>query len=512
MLSSNIDKLVVQYYFQLVRNNTETEQILYSLLMRIHKDHIKNIKPFLLLYKLIGQTRDIVCGKGECDLSYMQIYIWWQFYPILSYFAFQTFIWEYASHHPYGSWKDIKKFCHFIKNKTGDENHPLIIFASNLLLQQLIWDNNEYSHGRKISLAAKWAPREKKKHGWLFNKLALTYSHLSTDITIGIEKKARMTFRKLLSKLNRSLDTVQIKMCNRKWDKIDFSTITSRTLYKNLKTFQSKKEFQEYYTNLRFLPAKRCHTYELVKLALNATTDEECAIVNKQWAEHRLMNYDLANMIAIIDTSLFSSENGKISLYNGIGIGIRISEKSRMPFKDGLFIYSNYGEWIKFNPSHTFVEKVKIVSSRSCAINQNFPKVFEEILNIFIKKQISQDDIKYISFVILSGIQLSFQSLPIHTYLRYLFLKGPYTIMPHIIYWNLSDKPYFPVDCYKKNTTMISGFNTSTLNFFGRRKSRSSLQIHNNSVSFLDKILSGERYKILALKLIDFINKNNINI
>ena len=165
-------------------------------------------------------------------------------------------------------------------------------------------------------------------------------------------------------------------MCNGEWDKIDFSTITSRTLYKNLKTFQSKKEFQEYYANLRFLPAKRCHTYELVKLALNATTDEECAIVNKQWAEHRLMNYDLANMIAIIDTSLFSSEYGKISLYYGIGIGIRISEKSRMPFKDGLFIYSNYGEWIKFNPSHTFVEKVKIVSSRSCAINQNFPKVF----------------------------------------------------------------------------------------------------------------------------------------
>ena len=109
MQSSNIDKLVVQYYFQLVRNNTETEQMLHSLLMRIHKDHIKNIKPFLLLYKLIGQTRDIVYGKGEYDLSYAQIYIWWQFYPILSYFAFQTFVWEYTSHHPYGSWKDIKK-------------------------------------------------------------------------------------------------------------------------------------------------------------------------------------------------------------------------------------------------------------------------------------------------------------------------------------------------------------------------------------------------------------------
>ena len=164
MGSSNIDKLVVQYYFQLVRNNTETEQILYSLLMRIRENHIKNIKPFLLLYKLIGQTRDIVCGKGEYDLSYMQIYIWWQFYPILSYFAFQTFVWDWTGeHHPYGSWKDIKKFCHFIKNKTGDENHPLIMFASNLLLQQLIWDNNEYSYGRKISLAAKWAPREKKK-------------------------------------------------------------------------------------------------------------------------------------------------------------------------------------------------------------------------------------------------------------------------------------------------------------------------------------------------------------
>ena len=30
---------------------------------------------------MIAETRDIKYGKGECDISYLQLYIWWIFFP-----------------------------------------------------------------------------------------------------------------------------------------------------------------------------------------------------------------------------------------------------------------------------------------------------------------------------------------------------------------------------------------------------------------------------------------------
>ena len=38
----------------------------------------------MCLYKLIGFFRDIQCGQGERDISYMMICVWYNFYPKLA--------------------------------------------------------------------------------------------------------------------------------------------------------------------------------------------------------------------------------------------------------------------------------------------------------------------------------------------------------------------------------------------------------------------------------------------
>ena len=68
--------------------------------------------------------------------------------------------------HSYGSWKDIKYFCEYVKNASGAYNHPLIYQACWLLTEQLKID---VQHNFPISLVGKWCPREKKKYGWVFN-------------------------------------------------------------------------------------------------------------------------------------------------------------------------------------------------------------------------------------------------------------------------------------------------------------------------------------------------------
>ena len=102
----------------------------------------------------------------------MQIYVWYHFFPNLAEFAFKQFVLPDCKMHPYGSWKDVKLFCHYVKEKTNDENHPLILFSMNLMLSQLKKDSVSDT---KISLAGKWAPRQKSKYWWLFNKMAFKY-------------------------------------------------------------------------------------------------------------------------------------------------------------------------------------------------------------------------------------------------------------------------------------------------------------------------------------------------
>ena len=82
------EQQVVQFFFQLVRSKDTSDlqnQLNYLL---SHLRWSKDESRLLILYKLIGQTRDIVSGKGECDLTWMQLEVWSRFYPELAYQAF----------------------------------------------------------------------------------------------------------------------------------------------------------------------------------------------------------------------------------------------------------------------------------------------------------------------------------------------------------------------------------------------------------------------------------------
>ena len=193
-----------------------------------------------LMYRMIGHTRDIIDGKGEYTLSYMLLEVWYNYNPELAKFAFRHFLLSPEGKenvHPYGSWKDIKKM--YDNNKLS----PLVQYGSQLLLNQLYHD----AKSDTPSLAAKWVPREKSKYGDLFTILAMDYfpDYLESAKTHESRQKAiiksKMEFRKLISKINMKLDTVQIKQCSNDWSSIDPSKQTSLTMHKQKKAFLNLK-------------------------------------------------------------------------------------------------------------------------------------------------------------------------------------------------------------------------------------------------------------------------------
>ena len=73
--------------------------------------------------------------------------------------------------HPDGSWKDLKYLAAYCKQKSHRCDHGLIKKCIELTNQQLRKDM-ACTDDAKLSLCAKWVPRECSQFGWLFKLLA----------------------------------------------------------------------------------------------------------------------------------------------------------------------------------------------------------------------------------------------------------------------------------------------------------------------------------------------------
>jgi hypothetical protein len=271
-LSNDIQEKIVQFDFQCLRTDAtgvaKLAVILDDLLQQITSSTNPDKNELLVtLYKIIGKTRDINGGKGEYTLSYMMILVWHKHYPELALSALQFFVMDpydidssLDSHEPYGSWKDMKYLCKYILDSGGNMQHPLITSCIQGINYTLRLDDKAYcappdeESKKNLTLASKWIPREgSTKFGFLYDALATNYfpqymasvNYVSEANRALTRKKAldkcRAHYRLLCSKLNRHLDTVQIKQTTKNWASINHAKTTSITLAKQRKALLNQK-------------------------------------------------------------------------------------------------------------------------------------------------------------------------------------------------------------------------------------------------------------------------------
>ena len=547
--SNSIQEKIVQFSFQLTRTeNLKPLEIQLVSMLETLSYQVKNgslpekevAKGYLsTLYKMIGQTRDIVDGKGEYTLTYMMIYVWNQFYPNLAEFAIKCLVdLGDKSIHQYGSWKDIKYFCKFCKSKTNNNSQNLINYAIKITNEQI---NNDYanliSNSNDISLAAKWIPREKSSFGWLFEQLATNfYNHIlvTAKNDISIQKailKCKTEYRKILSALNRQIDTVQIKQCGRRWAEIDFNKTTSITLSKQKKAFLNiDKSGDERYPNDddRVLCAehfnshiqkavrgetemkgKRVGMADFTKIALDlinsrSNVQAEKDLLNSQWRDNSSQNGALGKMIAMVDVS--GSMDGD-PMNVAISLGIRIAEKSALGKR--VMTFSITPTWVNLEPYTNFISQVEVVKSAPWGMNTNFYAALDLILDAIIQNKMAPEDVEDMILVILSDMQIDegdrsnkeslYETMKAKYEAAGIRVNGKGYKPPHILFWNLRSTSGFPTLSNQPNASMMSGFSPSLLNLFCDQ-GLTALQSC-TPWSLLNKSLENERYNIMGNKL-----------
>jgi uncharacterized protein with von Willebrand factor type A (vWA) domain len=536
-----LQELITQFQFQLVRKgdiNTMKTQ-LNTILTQLTANQMTQEKKELLviMYKLIGQTRDIHNGKGEYNLANMMILEWFNYYPSLARYAVKTFVEtnQDEKHKAFGSWKDIKYLCLYIKNKsstactvleeaqghTDTQTHPLIQYCTELINKQLKLDDSiiqvsEVRENSTISLAAKWTARQTSgKFGWLNKPLAEDYfkEYMLTAKSQEQQKRASMKcqthYRKLLSKLNKHLDTIQIKQCAQTWTTIDHAKTTSITLKNQTKALlnitkkgeqrsedpdrvacaekfkafveSQKKEGKEMKGSKVGLEQFTVKAFELLGQEQTETTQQEIDILNSQWRDSGNKNNtaSLGPMFAMVDRS--GSMSGEPE-HVAIALGCRIAEKSSIG-KCAISFASN-PEFISLAECPDFVSMVQAFVKSPVGYSTNFYAALDLILNTIERNQIPADEVGKMVLVLLSDMQINecireeeyrtkcepwlvlYERITTKYAETGMRLYGAPLPVPHILFWNLRYTDGFPTLSTQENATMMSGFNSQLLNEF----------------------------------------------
>jgi hypothetical protein len=544
--SNSMREKILQFSFQLTRTSEDgvksLQVILSSLLTTLKHNVIAGSIPekqvargyLSVLYRMIGHTRDIIDGKGECTLTYMMIHTWYSFFPQLASFALKCLVdLEDKTVHQYGSWKDIKYFCEYCKSQGENVFHPLIQYAIQLVNDQLKLD--AVPDATNISLTAKWVPREKSSFGWLYESFASNYFReiLETANTNERQRRAvlkcKTQYRKLLSSLNTIIDTTQVKQCGKKWTEIDFAKVTSITIAKQKKAFLNKKKdgsvrfledkdriecAEHFQSRIKqavagevVMKGKRVGMSDFTKQAcelLHSKSQMEIDLLNSQWRDNLVQTGALGNMIAMVDVSA-SMEGDPMEV--AIALGIRIAEKSALGKR--VMTFSTTPTWVNLEPYSDFVSMVGVVKRAEWGMNTNFEAAHNLILDAIIQNKMAPVDVQNMILVVLSDMQMDtgdrcdkealYEKMESKYAAAGVRVHGKPYKPPHILFWNLKSSSGFPSLSSQANCSMMSGFSPALLNFFCEQ-GIDALQSC-TPWSVLEKTLENERYKIMADRL-----------
>ena len=520
--SKNFQEALVQLYFQLVRMENKNE---------INNIADKYIEIFLslqyadekkMLIKILLNTRDIIHGKGEKALSFAILHKLSFIEPEVTKKIITSFV-ILDNIHPLGSWADIKNMW-FNFDWSKEFQDFFVELINNQLKQDLISKD-------KISLVAKWIPRETNKHKHLFKVLAENYfsyyftSFKTTSTYHKAQKKAYMNYKRLVTNLSRKIDVTQIKQCEKQYSKINFNNVTSITMNKqknaflrsipgdndriicseNFKNFIKKKiETKDE------IKGKRVSIYDLVKQAINLNKSKNIdenikAIVNSQWKDsEKLIEGKLGNFIPMVDTSGSMEVENCIPLYNAIGLGIRVAEKSILGKR--ILSFNSQASWINLEHTHDLTDMVKLILKEPWGMNTNFMDALEMILTMLVVKNIHPSEVPKLTLCIFSDMQIdcadknsltnSFWEIINKKYhdTGVAYFGTPYNT-PNILFWNMRSTNGFPVISKQKNVSMLSGFSPVLLNIFCNKGHNELEKL--NSYDILFSILNNERYKFV---------------
>ena len=463
------ERLVYLYFYLTGRENIDKLSLETDELLMAIKKHTNETIPYLiLLCKIILQTRDIINGKGERDLTYMMLYRLYKYYPFVAIHMVKIIVG--TNNEDIGCWKDIRCLCEYIREHSVlKENHPFILNCIDILIKQIhrdVWGEPGGGGGdgcvarRDISLAAKWVPREHKKFHWLYEKIVLAYAnkyyHYMFGPTLGNYTKAmnkcKMNFRIMISNLCKELNSKE-NMRNSK-------EVSNSDTYGSSKTMNV--HVSAFVKNAIDRIEKGCGVGAGVGIGtgilggvdgawdgdgeddVEVEIQKERKTLNRVWKKYIKPCSTIENMIPVIDICLSLEDTSREHLYNAIGIACLICEKSTIS-KRVLCITKVTCVWINLDNCIDFLDMVheiyKVVNSSNMNCKDNMAgRAIDLIVESIVRTNMTSENIEKMNIVFLQNKVKEMQYSDLYARFSGCIWNGVnIEQVPYMIFWNVGD-------------------------------------------------------------------------
>ena len=328
-------------------------------------------------------------------------------------------------------------------------------------------------NGEPISLAAKWAPR--------VNTSSKETKRLAKKLrnAMGYSERA---YRKLVSEMNRYIDTVEVKMSANEWSVIDYNNVPSRAnlIYKDAFMRHDESRRQDYLDSLSrgeakinagaLFPNDIVHKYTnggwtLIKERIDTTIEE-------LWKNLPDYVNGANNVICVADGSgsmCVNVGNTRVTaLEVANSLAIYFAERSSGEFKDKYITFSEKPRLVDFSRATSLNEKINIALAHNEIANTNIEAVFNLILNTAVKNKMKQKDLPK-TILILSDCEFDAMtdgdtSKAMFERFADKYREHEYEL-PRLVFWNIDSRTKtVPIQQNKNGVALVSGFSPAIVN------------------------------------------------
>lgn len=364
----------------------------------------------------------------------------------------------------------------------------------------LLSDLSLMEDGHPCSLLAKWiktpdASSKKTKALGILTAKKLGYSVYE--------------FKRILRKLRRYIDVIEVKMSQNRWSEIDYSAVPSRAmnLYRAAFPRHDFDRFSEYLgrveTGEEKINASTLYPYDLVEKVFchgySRSSLHEDPVVEAQWRALPEYVEPGTNAIVIADTSGSMMCNNGRPLYSALGLAIYFAEHNTGAFHN-LFMSFSDDSTVHELKGSTLAQKLRSINMADWGGSTNCEAAFENVLDIATKNHIPASEMVK-SIIIISDMEFNRcdgsygygdDSWTFYDKMQARYAANGYEI-PNVIFWNVNSRnDVFHADSTKKGVQLVSGQSASTFkNLVGC--------IGFTPLEMMRKVIDSERYDIITV-------------
>ena len=345
------------------------------------------------------------------------------------------------------------------------------------IYNQLREDIALMKEGKSISLLAKWMPS--------INTSSKKTRAIANMLCKELQLKPRQ-YRKLLAKLRKYLNIVEINLSRKSYDKIDYSAVPSKAniIYRDAFMRHDEERRQKYLDDLsngkEKINANAMFLYDIVHNYMNNShwsynnVKKEDATLEELWKAQDKIPM-VADTLVVRDGSgsMTSPITGNVSAMDvGDSITIYATENNIGEYKNKFITFSSKPQVVDFTGCNTLADKLAYLNKYDDCSNTNIEAVFDMVLNTAIKHKYTQEELPK-QILIVSDIEFDFVANDVYNYyyeptpkvdkalfeeLAERYEKNGYKL-PKLVFWNVNSRTNaIPLQQNELGVILVSGF------------------------------------------------------